>query len=71
MPRKKQPAASEPADSPNIAFIGKDGSEPLRRIQNGDQSIDLPENQAKPFFHPDAKIICRLYGWLYKPVKTK
>lgn len=58
--------------TPNIAFVGKkNGREPLRRITNGDQMISLPKNQSKPFYHKDAKLIIRLYGWLYKTVKSK
>ena len=57
---------------PNIAFVGgKDGRQPIRQIVNGDQVIKLPANQSKPFFHKDAKVITRLYGWLYKPVERK
>jgi hypothetical protein len=57
---------------PNISFVGdKDGKRPLRQIVNGDQTIKLPANQSKPFFHKDAKVIIRLYGWLYKPVTAK
>jgi hypothetical protein len=55
---------------PNIAFVGaKDKKEPLRTIVNGDQVIKLPANQSKPFFHKEAKVIIRLYGWLYKRVE--
>ncbi|MBS1797458.1 MAG: hypothetical protein JSS81_26785 [Acidobacteria bacterium] len=59
--------------APNIAFIGaRDKKDPLRVISNGDSpAIRLPKNQSKPFYHPQAKTICRLFGWLYKPVVGK
>lgn len=62
----------KPKREPNIAFIGgKDRKDPLRTIVNGDQVIKLPKDQSKPFFHKEAKVICRLYGWLYKPVQPR
>lgn len=55
---------------PNIVFVGgRDGREPFREIINGDEKIKLPVNQAKPFYHKNADVICRLFGWLYKRVE--
>lgn len=57
---------------PNIAFVGKkDEREAPLQLTDGDNIITLPANQSKPFYHPDAKLIIRLYGWLYKPVVSK
>jgi hypothetical protein len=71
MPRKKKTAPVEPG-APNIAFVGeKNGHQPLQLINNGDATIVMPEDQSKPFHHAEAKTICKLYGWLYKPVTPK
>jgi len=56
----------------NIAFVGeKNGYQPLTAIHNGDQTIVLPEDQSKPFYHVEAKTIIRLFRYLYKPVVQK
>lgn len=58
--------------SPNIAFVGaKDGKQPFAFIYNGNTMIVMPEDQSKPFFHAEAKKICRLFPLLYKAVLSK
>jgi hypothetical protein len=70
MPPKKKSKAENPPNSalPNIAFVGsKDGREPLMLINNGHSTIVMPADQDKPFFHLEAKTICKLFPLLYKP----
>jgi hypothetical protein len=67
----KKSESEKPA--PNIAFVGrgKNNFQPLRLINNGDATHQLPEDQSKPFFHEDAKTICRLFPTHYKKVEPK
>lgn len=70
--KKAAPPAAPAEHAPNICFVGaKDGREPFSLINNGSETIVLPEDQSKPFYHAEASTIVRLYGWLYKPVKPK
>jgi hypothetical protein len=56
-------------NKPNIAFIGKKiRREPLTRIHNGHRTIELPEDQKRPFYHAEASTIVRLFPLLYKPI---
>jgi hypothetical protein len=72
MARRQKQSAEEPSENPNIAFVGsRDNREPFSLINNGDTTIVMPEDQSKPFFHPDAAMICKLFPWLYKPVVAK
>ena len=66
-------AISNKQSAPNIAFVGRDknGFQPLTEINNGDTTIALPEDQSKPFYHPEAKTICRLFPHHYKRVLPK
>ena len=61
------------SQEPNIAFVGrnKNGFQPLTLINNGDDTIIMPKDQSKPFYHEEAKTICRLFPLFYKPVKAK
>lgn len=57
---------------PNIAFVGqKLNREALRKISDGMDTIRLPEDQTKPFFHKDAARIVQIAPELYKPVIDK
>ncbi|HEX8248970.1 MAG TPA: hypothetical protein VF599_12405 [Pyrinomonadaceae bacterium] len=67
-----KPEKSSPQS--NIAFVGKkDGREPILSITNGETVIVLPtaNAQSKPFYHPNAKTIVRLFPELYKPVRQR
>lgn len=61
------------SESPNIAFVGreKNGFQPVGLINNGDTTIVMPEDQSKPFYHPDAAVIIKLFPHVYKPVTEK
>ena len=54
-----------------IKFVGaKSGKQPLQQLTDGNNLIELPENQAKPFDHPDARAILQHAPELYKQVGT-
>lgn len=53
---------------PNIALVGEKG---LRVINTASQTIRLPEDQSKPFFHKDARLIIQTFSDFYKPVTSK
>lgn len=60
------------AQKPNIAFVGTLAKrEPLRQISDGMDTIELPEDQSKPFYHEDAVRIIQIVPELYKPVIDK
>jgi hypothetical protein len=51
----------------NIAFVGE--GKPLVSINAQGVSINLPEDQSKPFYHERARFIIQNFPHLYKPVK--
>jgi hypothetical protein len=54
---------------PNIAFVGE--GEPLKGVNTASGRIDLPREQTKPFYHPDAALVIRTFPALYKPIAEK
>lgn len=54
---------------PNIAFVGK--KDAPAKISDGMDTLVLPEDQSKPFYHKDAVRIIQIAPELYKPVIDK
>lgn len=60
-----------PVLSPNIAYVGEKPWKPLTGVNAQGVSFDMPTDQSKPFYHPEAGYILRHFGHLYKPVTEK
>lgn len=57
----------EAADAPNIRYVGE--GEPPTAIQHVAETITLPSveiQEAGPFYHAEAKTLCRLFPQAYK-----
>jgi hypothetical protein len=55
----------------NVAFVGEAPWKPLVEVQTAYGSVKLPQDQSKPFYHPEAALLIRTFPHLYKPVKAK
>ena len=55
---------------PNIVYIDRDRNPPSRLI-NGGETISLPKDQSKPFYHERADLIISGFPELYKRFKEK
>lgn len=58
-------------NAPNIAFVGEKPWKPLTGVNAQGVSFEMPKDQSKPFYHPEAGYILRHFGHLYKPVTEK
>ena len=56
-------------EEPNIAYVGD--VEPFKFFNTATGRISLPEDQSKPFYHAQAKLIIQTWPLLYKPVTDK
>ena len=55
----------------NVAYIGEKPWKPLVEVNTPKETIKLPEDQSKPFYHERARYLIQNFGHLYKPVKAK